>query len=159
MEQRIPCPSCCSRSNTGSNSFKNVHMFTLIECAKVIFSSKSKADLTISCNICSEKRIFLNRLVPDLLLLDLQDEFHVDLEDINFDVNKDILGRGGEGIVYRGNIGGKLVAIKQNSIFAKRKFADMNKSPSEDTEDDYSSGMDCFWKKEVCNLRQILVQV
>lgn len=173
LEQLIPCPRCMaaksnnsSSNNNGSSfvTFNGVHMFSLIECEQVILDAQTPSDLTLRCNRCQSSRIHLRFLVPDLLLLDLPQHLHISISQVEFNPAVDVLGKGGEGTVYKGSFLGQSVALKQNGIIEScrafmnsmkdlRNAASSKRSrrSSESDEVTVALAADFFWKSKTLN--------
>jgi len=96
------CPQCYEFTNTVfSNSIDH---FTVEHCARLILESD-----TISCK--AGFLIPLKFLVPELLIEELPQKYHIDRKDL--EVNYDnFLGRGVSGSVYKGKYGDTDVAVK-----------------------------------------------
>ena len=159
LEQLIPCPYCLeAKQDEHPRTFQDVHMFSLIECAKTILASQSTSALTIRCSKCNSPQIHLKFLVPDLLLLDLPKHLHIDASDLDYNPTADILGQGGEGTVFRGKYHGQQVAIKQNAIIQSCQTLEESMRAKSDSNDSFqmvTSGQsdllisDFFWKSKV----------
>ena len=92
-----------------------IHLFPLIDCAISIVQSKSS--VSMKCPKCTDGDIPMAQLVPDLLLTDLRADLHVHIQQLTFDPETDLVGRGAEGSVYRAVLDGKLaVAVKQSIL-------------------------------------------
>ena len=89
-------------------------MFLIQDCAMAVLNLTQ-----LRCAIDSSVEIDVTALVPDLLLNDLPSRYFIDrTQDVlEFDPNTELLGRGGEGSVYRGMLNGTRVAVKQHHTF------------------------------------------
>ena len=111
-QRLIPCPHCMA--DHPHDTFENVHMFLIQDCAMAVLNLTQ-----LRCAIDSSVEIDVATLVPDLLLNDLPQRYFIDrTQDVlEFDPNTELLGRGGEGSVYRGLLNGTRVAVKQHHTF------------------------------------------
>ena len=112
-QRLIPCPHCMLGHREG-DSFENVHMFLIQDCAMAILKLTQ-----LRCSVDCSVEIDASALVPDLLLNDLPPRYFINRthDVLEFDPNTELLGRGGEGSVYRGLLNGATVAVKQHHTF------------------------------------------
>ena len=103
----------CSHCQKESQNLCLIDIFT---CIKVILTAKNSSNLFISCPNKPSRKIPLNCLVPDLLLCDLPSKYQLRASEVSYNDKEDILGQGGEGIVFKGVMRGMVVAVKQNDI-------------------------------------------
>ena len=102
MEMLIPCTQCTRMG------FVYPHSFTYEECAHAARDRK-----TIPCRNHKAVESPLCDLVPELLLLDLPEEFLLDEKEVKCSRDEDSkLGEGGFGTVYKARHGEKDVAMK-----------------------------------------------
>ncbi|KAI0237313.1 Leucine-rich repeat serine/threonine-protein kinase 1 [Lamellibrachia satsuma] len=128
-QRLVPCPHCVANS-ARDHCFEDVHMFPIQDCAMAILKLSQ-----LSCQMDSTVEIDASTLVPDLLLNDLPPQYFISHEQdvLEFDPNTELLGRGGEGSVYRGLLNGARVAVKQHHTFhwmmqQRMQSADSSKS-------------------------------
>ena len=128
-QRLVPCPHCVANS-ARDHCFEDVHMFPIQDCAMAILKLSQ-----LSCQMDSTVEIDASTLVPDLLLNDLPPQYFISHEQdvLEFDPNMELLGRGGEGSVYRGLLNGARVAVKQHHTFhwmmqQRMQSADSSKS-------------------------------
>ena len=97
------------------------------QCLPVI----SKNETTIKCGYfhddpAKNHTVSLADIVPDLLLQDIDPEFLLNAEDINYqEDDTSLLGKGGYGKVYRGKCKGKSVAIKRYLSRSEEAFTEL----------------------------------
>ena len=112
-QRLVPCPHCIANA-TRADCFEHVHMFDIQDCAMAILKLTQ-----LRCETDCRVEIDAKLLVPDLRLNDLPPQYFIsqDLDVLEFDPNTELLGRGGEGSVYRGLLNGSRVAVKQHHTF------------------------------------------
>ena len=106
IQQLAICPKCVA-SVPGKLILSKCHVFPVHQCALTTFKKDQ-----ILCPKC-QLNIPLNCLIPDLFLTDIPPKLHLDRSQI---IRHERLGHGGEASVYKGELDGKAVAIKQNHI-------------------------------------------
>ena len=120
LKQRIPCYECIKKG------FVKPHEFSVEQCISLI----SKNERVIECGYFSDNLenhlVNLTDVVPDLLLCNIDPEFLLDAEEINYkEDDTSLLGKGGYGKVYRGKCKGKSVAIKKYLSHTEEAFTDL----------------------------------
>ena len=109
LEQKVPCFECVKQGREKPFEFK------VEQCLPII----AKNETMMECgyfrdNPARNHTVSLADIVPDLLLQDIDPEFHLSAEDIIYqEDDASLLGKGGYGKVYRGKCKGKSVAIKK----------------------------------------------
>ena len=98
------------------NTNSEACLIALKKCMEVIILAESPSQLWVNCPIDREARVSLVDLCPDLLLLDLPESYHILHEEVVVREGEDVLGRGGEGVVYQGVFRKQSVAIKQSDL-------------------------------------------
>eukprot|EP00117_Sycon_ciliatum_P014172 scpid4828/ scgid5452/ Leucine-rich repeat serine/threonine-protein kinase 1 len=102
MEMIIPCTMCTQLGHTYP------HLFSYEECSRA-----ARTGRVITCPRHKDTDSPLENLVPELLLLDLPEQFLLKENDVACTRDEDSrLGTGGFGTVYRGEVGDLSVAIK-----------------------------------------------
>ena len=97
----------------------------LKECMERIMTAQSAKELWLRCPRDASVMIPLSELCPDLLLLDLPRHYHPPHEDVCFEEGGEVLGRGGEGVVYEGVYEGQKVAVKQCDVMVMGRFKEI----------------------------------
>ena len=121
LEQRVPCFECVKQGRTKPFEFE------VEQCLPVIV----KNETTMECGYyrddpAKNHTVSLADIVPDLLLQDIDPEFLLDAEEVNYqEDDTSLLGKGGYGKVYRGKCKGKSVAIKKYLSRSEEAFAEL----------------------------------
>ena len=109
LAQVVLCPECLRTNRPAPYEFDVQNCLTLVHNKKT----------TIQCGVAGDNSpknhtVSLARVVPDLLLQDINTEFLLDYKELDFEEEgNSVLGVGGFGKVYRGRCRGKSVAIKK----------------------------------------------
>ena len=121
LEQWVPCFKCIKRGRAKPFKFK------VEQCLSVI----AKNEETVECGYfhddpAKNHTVSLADIVPDLLFQDIDPEFLLDAEEINYqEDDTSLLGKGGYGKVYRGKCKGKSVAIKKYLSCGEEAFTEL----------------------------------
>ena len=119
LEQRVACPECLKTGNPNPYEFIVEQLFPLIADQK----------LTQKCSANHE--VQLMKIVPDLLLADLDPAFLLDFKELDYTKEKEsLLGTGAFGEIYRGRYKNQAVAIKfyasaDNSSIDEKNFKEL----------------------------------
>ena len=122
LEQKVPCYECIKLGRAKPFEFK------VEQCIPMI----ARNETTMECGYfrddpAKNHMVSLGDIVPDLLFQDIDPEFLLDAEDINYDEDDtSFLGRGGYGKVYRGKYKGKSVAIKKYLSRSEEAFTELH---------------------------------
>ena len=121
LEQRIPCFECTKMKRHKPFEFR------LEECLRNIANSHT----TVECGydrveLAKNHTVSLADIVPDLLLQDIDPNFLLNADDIDYqEDDTSLLGKGGYGKVYRGKCQNKCVAIKKYLTRTEDAFAEL----------------------------------
>ena len=121
LEQKVPCYECLKQGRAKPFDFR------VEQCLPII----AKNQTTIECGYFrndppKNHTVPLADIVPDLLLQDIDPEFLLNSEDINYNQDESsLLGKGGYGKVYRGKCLGKSVAIKKYLTRNEEAFGEL----------------------------------
>ena len=121
LEQKVPCYECLKQGRAKPFEFR------VEQCLPII----AKNQTTIECGYFrndppKNHTVPLADIVPDLLLQDIDPEFLLNSEDINYNEDESsLLGKGGYGKVYRGKCLGKSVAIKKYLTRNEEAFGEL----------------------------------
>ena len=121
LEQKVPCFECIKHGRARPFEFK------VEQCLPVI----AKNETTMECGYfrddpAKNHTVSLADIVPDLLLQDIDPEFLLDAEEVNYqEDDTSLLGKGGYGKVYRGKCKGKSVAIKKYLSRSEEAFTEL----------------------------------
>ena len=120
LEQMVPCFECIKQGRNQPFEFK------VEQCLPVIAKNETMECSFFSDDPAKNHIVSLADIVPDLLLQDIDPEFLLDSEDINYqEDNTSLLGKGGYGKVYRSTCKGKSVAIKKCLSRSEEAFAEL----------------------------------
>ena len=121
LEEKVLCCECIKQGR--AQPFK----FTVEQCLPAI----ARNEMTMECGYFHDDpsknhTVFLADIVPDLLLQDIKQEFHLNIEEIAYqEDDTSLLGKGAYGKVYRGKYKGKCVAIKKYIHCSKDALTDL----------------------------------
>ena len=121
LEQKVPCFECIKLGRPKPFEFK------VEQCLPVI----AKNETTMECGYfrddpAKNHTVSLADIVPDLLLQDIDPEFLLDADEVNYqEDDTSLLGKGGYGKVYRGKCKGKSVAIKKYLSRSEEAFTEL----------------------------------
>ena len=109
LEQKVPCFECIKQGRAKPFEFK------VEQCLPMIAKNVMIMECGYFCDDPAKNHtISLADVVPDLLLQDIDPEFHLDADEVNYqEDDTSLLGKGGYGKVYRGRYKGKSVAVKK----------------------------------------------
>ena len=122
LEQKVPCFECIKLGRAKPFVFK------VEKCLPIV----AKNETTMKCGYfrddpAKNHTVSLGDIVPDLLFQDIDPEFLLDAEDINYDENDtSFLGGEGYGKVYRGKCKDKSVAIKKYFSRSEEAFTELH---------------------------------
>ena len=120
LEQKVPCFECVKLNRAKPFEFK------VEQCLPVIAMHKTTMECGYFHNDPDRNHtVSLTDIVPDLLLQDIDPEFYLSAEDIIYQNDASLLGKGRFRRVYRGKCKGKLVAIKKYLSHSEDSFTEL----------------------------------
>ena len=121
LEQKVPCFECIKLGRAKPFEFK------VEQCLPMIAKNETIMKCGYFCDDPAKNHtISLADIVPDLLLQDINPEFHLDADEVNYqEDDTSLLGKGGYGKVYRGEYKGKSVAIKKYLSRSEEAFTEL----------------------------------
>ena len=121
LEQKVPCFKCIKLGRPTPFEFK------VEQCLPMI----AKNEMTMECGYFRDDpvknhTVSLADIVPDLLLQDINPEFLLDADGINYQEDDTLLlSKGGYGKLYRGKCKGKSVVIKKYFSCSEEAFTEL----------------------------------